>query len=664
MRDAETTLAIIQERGRNGLHLEDVYRRLFNPDLYLRAYGRISRNAGALTKGVTDDTVDGMSPGKIESLIEEIRHERYRWTPVRRILIPKANGKMRPLGIPTWTDKLLQETMRSVLEAYYEPQFSVHSHGFRPGLGCDTALQDISQHWKGTKWFIEGDIKGCFDNIDHTVLLSILGEKIRDNRFLRLVENMLKAGYLEQWDVKPTLSGTPQGGIISPLLANIYLDRLDQHVETTISPAYTRGGKKRLNPEYVRLCKNRSLAKEKGDMATYRELGRTLSGMATQVAYDPGYRRLKYVRYADDFILGFHGPEGEAETIKGRIGDFLRDRLKLELSPEKTLITPAAEEARFLGYEITTFAKRDSDTVSATRSNRGGIKLMIPAKVVVNLSGLYKGKGRPKPKDSHRFDDDFTVIAAYGSVYRGYVQYYKRASNLSWFGHLHWAMYWSLLRTLAKTHKTTANSMRSKFAATHHAWDPVGGRFVAKRVLKMVRTDPKTGREYTALFGEVSLKTDRFAPIQDGPMQRHHTGGRNELIARLLANFCEVCGSDDRINVHHMRKLKDLKVPGRRTPPVWKQVMAARRRKTLVVCHHCHVAIHNGTLTNRLKALIDEGKLTPTGEWVLPARDEPTTGDDKRTGRRSGGKLKSPTGEPDDAKVSSPVRRGAAETGP
>jgi AI2M/AI1M-like HNH endonuclease len=244
------------------------------------------------------------------------------------------------------------------------------------------------------------------------------------------------------------------------------------------------------------------------------------------------------------------------------------------------------------------------------------------------------------------------------------VQYYKRASNLSWFGHLHWAMYWSLLRTLARTHKTTANSMRSKFAATHHGWDPVGGRFVAKRVLKMVRTDPKTGREYTALFGEVSLKTDRFAPIQDGPMQRHHTGGRNELIARLLANFCEVCGSDDRINVHHMRKLKDLKVPGRRTPPVWKQVMAARRRKTLVVCHHCHVAIHNGTLTNRLKALIDEGKLTPTGEWVLPARDEPTAGDDKRTGRRSGGKLKSPTGEPDDAKVSSPVRRGAAETGP
>jgi group II intron reverse transcriptase/maturase len=664
MRDAETTLAIIRERGRKGLHLEDVYRRLFNPDLYLRAYGRISRNAGALTKGVTGETVDGMSLGKIGALIDDLRHERHRWTPVRRALIPKANGKVRPLGIPTWSDKLLQEVMRSILEAYCEPQFSDHSHGFRPGLGCDTALQDIAQHWKGTKWFIEGDIKGCFDNFDHAVLLSILGEEIHDNRFLRLVGHMLQAGYLEQWDCRPTLSGTPQGGVISPLLANIYLDRLDQFVEQTVSPAYTRGKAKRLNPEYVRVCKSRSLAKEKGDMATYRELGRTLSKMATQVDHDPGYRRLRYVRYTDDFILGFHGPRGEAEAIKGRIGDFLRDHLKLELSPEKTLITHATEKARFLGYEITTYAKRDSGTVSPARANRGGIKLMIPAKVVVNLSGLYKGEWRPKPKDAHRFDDDFTVIATYGSVYRGYVQHYKRAVNLEWFGHLHWAMYWSLLRTLARTHKTTANAMRSNYAASHFMWDADRRRFVAKRVLKAARTDPETGREYAALFGDVSLKTDRFAPIQDGPMQRHHTGGRSEPIARLLANSCEVCGSDDRVNVHHVRKLKDLKVPGRRTPPVWKQIMAARRRKTLVVCNRCHVAIHNGTLTNRLKALVADGALTPTGEWVLPDRDEPIAECRKRAGRRNDGISESPTGEPDDAKVSRPVRRGAAETGP
>jgi group II intron reverse transcriptase/maturase len=255
MRDAETTLVIIRERGRRGLHLEDVYRRLYNPDLYLRAYGRIYRNDGALTKGTTDETLDGMSLERILTVIELLRHERYRWDPVRRTYLPKKGGKLRPLGIPTGSDKLLQEVMRSLLEAYYEPQFSPNSHGFRPGRGCHTALKDIYHAWTGTKWFIEGDIKGCFDDIDHQILLSILCEKIHDNRFLILVENLLKAGYLEQWDYRPTLSGTPQGGIISPLLANIYLDRLDEFVERTLIPEYTRGGGKRSNPEYQRILR-------------------------------------------------------------------------------------------------------------------------------------------------------------------------------------------------------------------------------------------------------------------------------------------------------------------------------------------------------------------------------------------------------------------------
>ena len=253
MRDAETTLAIIRERGKRGLDLEDVYRRLFNPDLYLRAYGRIYGNAGAMTKGTTEETVDGMSMTKIDTIIGLLRQERYRWKPVRRMYIPKRDGRQRPLGIPTWSDKLLQEAMRSILDAYYEPQFSDRSHGFRPGRGCHTALRQISGTWSGTKWFIEGDIKGCFDNIDHQVLLSILREKIHDNRFLTLIACLLKAGYLERWDHRPTLSGTPQGGILSPLLANIYLDRLDKFVEQTLIPEFTKGKARRKNKEYERL---------------------------------------------------------------------------------------------------------------------------------------------------------------------------------------------------------------------------------------------------------------------------------------------------------------------------------------------------------------------------------------------------------------------------
>ena len=199
MQTAETLLAIYGERGRHGKPLEGVYRQLFNPELYLRAYYRLAKNEGAMTRGATEETVDAMSMERIQGIIELLRHERYRWTPVRRVLIPKGNGKLRPLGIPSWSDKLLQEVMRSLLNAYYEPQFSDNSHGFRPERGCHTALRDVYRFWTGTKWFIEGDIKGCFDNIDHSVLMSILREKIQDGRFLILVEDLLKAGYLEEW---------------------------------------------------------------------------------------------------------------------------------------------------------------------------------------------------------------------------------------------------------------------------------------------------------------------------------------------------------------------------------------------------------------------------------------------------------------------------------
>jgi retron-type reverse transcriptase len=217
MRTAETVLGVIQERGRRGLPLEDIYRQLYNPNLYLRAYARLYANEGAMTPGTTEETVDGMSLAKIEKIINDLRYERYQWTPVRRTYIEKKNStKKRPLGIPSWSDKLLQEVIRSILEAYYEPQFSDHSHGYRPDRGCHTALIEVAHTWTGTRWFIEGDYAGCFNNFDHDILMNILAEKLHDNRFLRLIQNMLWAGYLEQWRFHATLSGTPQGGVITP----------------------------------------------------------------------------------------------------------------------------------------------------------------------------------------------------------------------------------------------------------------------------------------------------------------------------------------------------------------------------------------------------------------------------------------------------------------
>ena len=378
MRNAKTVLDIIHARGKQGLPLEDVYRQLYNPDLYLRAYGKIYKNDGAMTRGSTGETVDGMSQEKISHMIDLVRQERVKWTPVRRTYIPKSNGKQRPLGMPTWTDKLLQEVMRSILEAYYEPQFSVYSHGFRPKLGCHTALRDIVK-WGGTTWFIEGDIKGYFDNIDHQVMLAILRENIHDNRFIRLIENLLKAGYMEDWTYHPTLSGTPQGGIISPMLSNIYLDRLDQFVETTLMPMYNGNQKRKKNREYTALQARMLRAGKTGNVTTYDALRKQLQRIPSYDRTDPDFRRLRYVRYADDTLLGFVGPKAEAQDIKEKLRSFLADTLKLELSEEKTLITHAqTERAKFLGYEIIRFHDDTRHDRSGRRSINGDMSLQVP----------------------------------------------------------------------------------------------------------------------------------------------------------------------------------------------------------------------------------------------------------------------------------------------
>ena len=338
MQNAETVLGVLRERGRKGLPLDELYRQLFNPQLYLLAYGRIYSNDGAMTPGATQETVDGMSQGKIGRIIDAVRHERYRFSPARRVWIPKKNGKLRPLGMPTWPDKLLGEVVRLLLEAYYEPQFSGRSHGFRPGLGCHTALGEVARTWTGTTWFIEGDVADCFGSLDHEIMIKILAEKIRDNRFLRLMRNMLRAGYLEDWRWNATLSGAPQGGVVSPVLSNIYLHKLDDFAGNTLVPEYTRGETRTRNKEYERVRQAHARARKKGDHEKARELRRRQAILPSVDCDDPGYRRLHYARYADDTLFGFTGPKAEAEEIKQRLTTFLRDELRLELSAEKTMI--------------------------------------------------------------------------------------------------------------------------------------------------------------------------------------------------------------------------------------------------------------------------------------------------------------------------------------
>src|ERR1035437_10183943 len=290
MQDAATVLDVIGKRGARGLPAERLYRQLFNPQLFLMAYGKLYSNRGAMMPGVTGETVDGMSLAKIGAIIGALRAERYRWQPVKRVYIEKKNSsKKRPLGLPTWSDKLVAEVVRLLLEAYYEPQFSGRSHGFRPGRGCHTASSEVTAKWTGTVWFIEGDISDCFGSLDHEVLLSTLAENIHDNRFLRLIGQMLQAGYLEDWEWNATLSGCPQGGVVSPILSNIYLDRLDKFAETVLVPEYTRGGFRKSNPEYgkVRMAATRAL--QRGNRQTASALRKRLRTLPSGDPGDPGF---------------------------------------------------------------------------------------------------------------------------------------------------------------------------------------------------------------------------------------------------------------------------------------------------------------------------------------------------------------------------------------
>jgi len=589
MRNADTTLIVIRKRGERGLHLERVYRSLFNPELFLAAYANLYSNKGAMTKGTTTETVDGMSLAKIKAIIEEIRLERFRWTPVRRILIPKTNGKMRPLGIPTWRDKLVQEVIRLILESYYEPQFSPASHGFRPERGCHTALTNVQRTWKGTKWFVEGDIKGCFDNIDHTILLNILKKKIHDGRFIALIEGLLKAGYLEDWKYHRTHSGTPQGGVVSPILANIYLSEFDSFVTGELIPDYTKGIKRKGNTEYERLRSRAKKAKARNDLETARYWRIQASKLPSQEPSDPNYRRLFYVRYADDFLLGLIGTGSEAEVIKQRVKNWLRENLKLEMPDEKTLITHAkTDRAKFLGYEVGVMYSDSRPAVN------GHIELRIPEAKLKAIEDRYKRGSKAHHRAELNNDSDFDIVAKYGAELRGLVQFYKLARNIRRIGAVTRTIRLSLLKTLANKHKTTVMKVWKQFQYCHMTGD---GTRMGLRVV----VDREDKNPLIATFDDLPLKRQEFAVIQDELPTWTRRIKRTELIDRLLADECELCGSKEDVEVHHIRALKDLNKTGREAVPAHVFVMSARKRKTLVVCRKCHDAIHAGRPTGVAK---------------------------------------------------------------
>jgi group II intron reverse transcriptase/maturase len=588
MRSSEIVLGMLQDRGKRGGPVPDLYRQLYNPMLYLRAYGRIYANDGAMTAGSTPETADAMTLGKIMKIIDDLRHERYRWTPVRRTYVPKKNGKKRALGLPTWTDKLLQEVIRSLLEAYYEPQFSPASHGFRPHRGCHTALSQIEHTWKGTHWFIEGDIKACFDRLDHEVLLKILAEKIHDNRFLRLIKHLLQAGYLEEWRYHTTLSGAPQGGIVSPILSNIYLDQLDHFMETHLIPRYTQGHKRKENPVYRRSLQQVAAARKKGEHQQAHKLLRLAQQLPSKDPNDPTYRRLRYIRYADDILLGFTGTRAEAEQIKHQLGQYLQETLKLELSQEKTLITHAHKQAaRFLSYDIQAQYRNEKLAKDGYRHVNAQLALRVPKEVVKKKSSTYQQGGKPLLRRSLASCPDYTILKTYQDEYRGFVQYYLLAINVSWLSGYKWIVQQSLTHTLAAKYHSTTRRMAKRFQAIVQT--PHGPKKCLEA--RWVRGEGK--KSLIARFGGIPLVRNHKAVLVDR-VPSVICSEKKEVVRKLIASTCELCAiKDEQCMVHQVRKLAELAKMGK-DRPYWAQIMLKKRRKTLIVCPACHAAIHAG----------------------------------------------------------------------
>lgn len=589
MLTAQVYLELVKNRSERGLELERVYHNLKNPDLFLMAYGKLYANKGAMTPGTeTNDSIDGMSMKRIEKIIQSLDNGTFRWKPAKRIYIPKANGKLRPLGIPSWTDKLVQETMRLILEAYYEPKFSIHSHGFRPDKGCHTALQEIVKTGKGTTWFIEGDIKGCFDNIDHEILLEIIGWNIKDAKFLKLLREMLKAGYVEDWKYRDTHSGTPQGGVISPLLSNIFLNELDKFVERELLPQYNRGDRKPENPDYRRIKKQAYTAREKGQTELAEELGKIQRTINSSVS-TPEYRRLRYVRYADDFILCLIGTKAEAKEIKECIRDFLAT-IKLTMSEEKTLITHAASEnARFLGYHLRV-TWENSQRTNTRRAINGTVTLRIPRDVTDKWKQKYQEKGKVTHNPKRLADSDFDIISRYNSELLGLVNYYTMAINVSGLSGVKWIMETSLVKTLANKHRQSITWVYQKYKTK----SPEG------LTCLQIRIDREGKQPLIASFGGKPIHYQKFANIVEATPQI--VTNRTQLVERLLAGECELCGSTTNVEVHHIRSIKELvqKYRKRGTEMTWWiKRMAEMYRKTLVICAKCHDQIHAGTYDGR-----------------------------------------------------------------
>ncbi|UVK35976.1 RNA-dependent DNA polymerase (plasmid) [Mesorhizobium sp. AR10] len=603
----EKRLDSIIDLSRQVKRINGLFRLLSAPTIWERAYEQIAPNKGALTPGVdAQNTLDGFSLERMQEVMASVLDGSYRFSPARRQYIPKANGKKRPLGIPTADDKLVQAAVKVLLEHVYEPIFSEQSHGFRRGRSCHTALTEIRRTWHGMKWLVEVDIVGYYDNIDHDILLGLLRKRIDDDRLLQLIGRMLKAGYLEDWKFHRTFSGAPQGGVISPILANVYLHELDLFV-AEMKARFDKGQGRRRSATYLETSKqiqirrrmiNRRRANGNEEeiprlIEEIREWERRRLEKPSVDQLDPNYRRLRYCRYADDFVIGVIGSKEDARRVMAEVRTYLAETLKLEVSAEKSGIRKADEGAIFLGYELKTYG--DGRTKRMVKGGRAvtmrvpddRMQLHVPMEKLARfaernrLGNLYTNQGEARCEVIN--NSDVAILTGYNAMMRGLAEYYKLGTLWKQqVGRLHHLWWWSFMKTLSRKHKcsvkVTAERLRNGDCLG--LWYEGRQKRCFMPMFRLKDVEP--------------LSTSRHV---DRQTQMHiHFAGRTDFVDRLRARVCQACGTKDvPVEVHHARKMSDMQ-----GTTLWTRVKAARTRKRVVLCRDCHVAHHAGRLQARL----------------------------------------------------------------
>lgn len=580
---------------------KDLYRLLYKRDLYIIAYETLKSGEGNMTAGSDGETIDGFSANRINSLINSIKDESFSFNPARRVDIPKANGKTRPLGIASPTEKVVQQVILFILEAIYEPTFSERSHGFRAGRGCHTALQEFRNNWSGVNWVVEGDIKGFFDNISHNILIDILKERIDDERFINLIRKALNAGYLQFGQFINSIVGTPQGSVVSPILANVYLDTFDKWVEKEVIEKLNKGKIKKVHPERRKLQRRNLRIKEKiSEIDNEQEIKNLQEEMKENlkklksipnILDDDSYVRVKYIRYADDWIIGVNGSRKIATEVRQRCADYLSKNLELELSFEKTHIRHAKTEyANFLG----TFIKvgNDGEGKKATLTSKKGHRfkktvtgwlpnMVAPTSSIVKRlagRGICHPDGKPKSKAGWSNLDDIQIVELYSSIWRGYLNYYSFVDNRTNLRRIQYILQYGCAKTLADKHRSSVRKIFKKHG------------FHLKMEIKNDKSE--VVRVTTFPHQKTLVRQPNNFLVTD---KNVNGGGKAAFFHRMRTRSkldapCCICDAKENIEMHHVRSIRKIgdEVKG------FTKIMRAINRKQIPVCKECHVKIHNG----------------------------------------------------------------------